>query len=142
MPPTCPVPPTVDPLPHARVNTDGFTFIEVLIALLMAALLAGVASASLSRVARTEGRILRLEEAGLHLQTLATHRTLLSLTVDLHDGGDPDIGPNWKLDRRDVETEQDNETAAWVEWKLQTARDPDPSFVLYEQAPPDPESLP
>lgn len=120
------------------MHNDGFTFIEVLIALLMAALLAGVTCSSLSLVARTEARILQLQQATLHLQTLATHLALLSLTLDPHDGKPPDFGPNWTAEPQNPIPDPEDDQSTWTPWRLTSTDYPDPSHQLYERLPIEP----
>jgi prepilin-type N-terminal cleavage/methylation domain-containing protein len=132
MPPISPAPSAEHPSP---VHNDGFTFIEVLMALLMAALLTGVTCASLSLVARTEGRILQLQQASLHLQTLATHLALLSLTLDPHDGNTPEFGPDWTAEREDPIPDPEDDQLAWTPWRLTPTGNPDLAHQLYERLP-------
>lgn len=84
------------------MNTSGFTFIEVLVALLIAALLTGIVCTSLNQVLRTEQRTLELEQAAFLLQTLSTRELLRGLAVDLYPEGAPDPGEGWRATRQDL----------------------------------------
>jgi Tfp pilus assembly protein PilV len=93
--------------------TPGFTFIEVLIALLLCALLIGVLASAVIHLAQVDRGTVDLRAAALHLQTIACRHYIE--TSEPHDAPEA-IAANWVITVDDVESEQESVLTPWHVW--------------------------
>lgn len=116
-----------DALP--RPSRGGFTFVEVLISMLVAAMLAGVVCAVLTQVAGMEQRTAEARQARFH-----TERLVCRLALGAGDDPDPALAlddlfaPAWRVS---MEPGDDERPAAWTRWTLQRTGDPAISYDVW-----------
>lgn len=104
-----------------------FTFVEVLIALALCALLVATVSSALIHLTRIERRTTLLREAPFHLQTLACQSYLdLAPVADLPAG----LPPAWSAQSQTEVTEDDEQQTPWLCWRLAVADDPAFAYTL------------
>ena len=96
----------------------GFTFIEILIALLICALLVGAVCTAMIHVLRLEKRTMIQREIPFELQTLAC-RTYLGLEAPKDIAAA--LPPDWLAEAEHIETV--DQKTAWIIWRLAPADD-------------------
>ena len=96
----------------AQRTEEGFTFAEVLIALLIVALATGVIASAIVQVLRSEQRARDLKDATLQLQTLVCRAYLYGTgDRDLNDS----LPSGWQTDRN----EHPMGDTSWTTWSVQ-----------------------
>jgi prepilin-type N-terminal cleavage/methylation domain-containing protein len=104
----------------------GFTFIEVLVAMFIMAVLSGVLCAVLTQVAVVERRTARVREARLHWQTLWRRlNTHAQPEDDLLDTLKEAFAPDWQVA---CETRNQDQAPAWIYWVLESRTEPGADF--------------
>jgi prepilin-type N-terminal cleavage/methylation domain-containing protein len=109
------------------MHQRGFTFVEILIAILIATLLAGVVCTALIQIARTERSAGNLREAAFRLQTVACRSYLDQNTPKEISAL---FAPEWSADApRDTVDDERGETP-WVTWHLVPDESPDRAYSI------------
>jgi len=122
--------------PHSEgFSTDGFTFVEVLIALLLCTLLVSVICTSLIRIANARLRIHYLDLAALEVQRIAC---MTYLDKDPFEADGTQRRHDWSARQRDVSGAALESPHRWRTWTVAPAEDPGftTSFSLRADVPP------
>lgn len=101
----------------------GFTFIEVLIALLLCVLMIGVLASAVMHITRLDRRTGTVRETLYHLQTVACRTYLGAPTPEAAVAG---LTPEWEYGRSEVEVTIGDQRTPWVVWRI----DPGPSATV------------
>lgn len=102
------------PLP-INDGTRGFTFLEVLIALLIISMAVGVTASATVQIFRSEKAGRDLNDAALHLQTLACRNYILDQEDRTVDGS---LSKGWRTARVETTTGKDDRKTTWTTWSV------------------------
>lgn len=123
--PIFPAPTCRPALPFPSGPAGGFTFVEALIAILIASLLTGVVSAVMTQVIAMEERAVELRRARRQLERVACR-------LDLFPGPEPNmeevLASEWQLT---AESADPDEAGPWTRWRLTPRSDPSATYGLW-----------
>jgi prepilin-type N-terminal cleavage/methylation domain-containing protein len=103
------------PLPISEESARGFTFLEVLIALLIVTMAIGVTAGAAVQVIHSEQAASDLRDAALHLQTLACRTYLHDKEDGSVDGG---LSGGWQSAHEEKVTANNEQETFWTTWSI------------------------
>ncbi len=109
------------------MNQRGFTFVEILIAILIAALLSGVVCTALIQISRTERSAGNLRQAAFRLQTVAC-RSYLDQNTPAEISAL--FAPDWSAEVTRENVEEEETKTPWVTWHLVPEQSPDRAYSI------------
>ena len=109
------------------MNRRGFTFVEILIAILIATFLTSVVCTALIQISRTERSAGNLREAAFRLQTIAC-RSYLDQSTPTEISAL--FAPDWTAEITRETVEDEGGKTPWVTWHLVPDQSPDRAYSL------------
>ena len=108
-------------------ETDGFTFLEVLISLVILTIVAGVLLDSHTSILRTEDRIRSVVESRIRVSQIAARSWMgfspAEILVDVPNG--------WEISVMPVEEDDGTNSVMWQEWTISPSNRPSQRTVFY-----------
>jgi prepilin-type N-terminal cleavage/methylation domain-containing protein len=98
----------------------GFTFLEVLIALLIVTMAIGITATAAVQVIQSEQAARDLSDAAQHLQTLACRTYLHEEENHRVDGT---LAGDWRTVQEKTVTGEESKETAWITWSVQRRND-------------------